>query len=184
MSLRLIPNLHVVRPADGNETIAAWRHALRAARSRVLIANAYFIPDLVLRRTFREAVRRGVPVRVLVPGRSDVPIVQHASRYLYRRLLRGGVRIYEATGEMLHTKAAVIDGVWSTLGSYNLDRRSFLHNLEAGLVVVDEPFGKRLEAELEADLEHAREIDLGTWMARPQWQQMLEWICYRFRYWL
>jgi cardiolipin synthase len=163
---------------------AAWRYALQAARNRVVIANAYFIPDIILRRTFRDAVRRGVSVRVLVPGRTDVAIVKHASRFLYRRLLRAGVRIYEASDEMLHTKAAVVDGVWSTLGSYNLDRRSFLHNLEAGLVVVDREFGARLERELEVDFERAHEIDLGTWNARSRWQQVLEWTCYRFRYWL
>ena len=163
---------------------AAWRYALHAAHKRVVIANAYFIPDIILRRTFREAVRRGVSVRVLVPGRTDVAIVKHASRFLYRRLLRAGVRIYESSDEMLHTKAAVVDGVWSTLGSYNLDRRSFLHNLEAGLVVVDRDFGERLESELEVDFASATEIDLGAWIARPQWQQALEWVCYRFRYWL
>lgn len=163
---------------------AAWRYALQAARSRVVIANAYFIPDVILRRTFRDAVRRGVSVRVLVPGRTDVAIVKHASRFLYRRLLRAGIRIYEASDEMLHTKAAVVDGLWSTLGSYNLDRRSFLHNLEAAVVVVDREFGARLERELEIDFERANEIDLGSWINRPRWQQLMEWTCFRFRYWL
>ncbi len=162
----------------------AYRQAVRAARSSILIANSYFLPDVLLRRSFRDAVRRGVSVRVLLPSVSDVAIVQYASKHLWRRLLRAGVRLYEAAGPMMHAKAAVIDGAWSTVGSFNLDRRSILHNLEAAVVIVDRGFGARLEQVIQAELEAAHEVNLGEWLDRPMWRRALEWLCYRFRYWL
>lgn len=160
------------------------RHALARARHTILIANAYFIPDLRTRRALRAAIRRGVSVRVLVPGRSDVPVAQSASRYLYRRLLRAGVRLYEAEGPMMHAKAAVVDGVWSTLGSYNVDHLSLARNLEAAIVVADADFGARLEATIRDEMGRAREVDLGTWIQRPLLGRALEWICFQFRFWL
>lgn len=163
---------------------AAKRHAIHQARRSILIANAYFIPDVLLRRAFRDAVRRGVSVRVLVPAESDVRVAQFASQHLYRRLLRAGVRLYEVQGRMMHAKAAAIDGVWSTIGSFNLDRRSFLHNLEAGLIVVDPAFTGRLEATIRSEMALAREVTLGDWAQRPGWRRALEWVSFRFRYWL
>jgi cardiolipin synthase len=162
----------------------AWRHAIAGARSSITIANAYFIPDRALRRALRSAVRRGVRVDVVMPSRSDVPPVQMAARHLYRRLLRAGVRLYELDGPMMHAKAAVIDRLWSTIGSYNLDRRSFLHNLEAGLVVFDPPFGDDLCGTLTALRERSREITLADVAARGPLQRLASWFAFLFRYWL
>jgi cardiolipin synthase len=163
---------------------AAWRHAIARAQRSIVIANSYFIPDRVLRTAFRAATLRGANVRVLLPSHSDVAIVQMAARHLYRRLLRQGVRIFEHPGPMMHAKAAVIDGVWSTLGSFNLDRRSFLHNLEVGLVVADAPFGAELQDAIVQELELSKEITLEDVLARGPVERLLGALAYSLRYWL
>jgi cardiolipin synthase len=162
----------------------AYRHAIRRARASISIFNAYFIPDQLLRWTLADAVRRGVSVRVIVPARPDVRLVGLASRYLYARLLRAGVRIFEYPERMMHAKAGVIDGVWATIGSFNLDRRSMLHNLEAGLVILDPDFARTLEAQFEHDLASCREVTLDAWRRRPWSERVLEWIAHLFSYWL
>jgi cardiolipin synthase len=162
----------------------AYRHAIRHATSSVSIMNAYFIPDRWLRRALAAAAKRGVSVRVIVPASSDVKLVGHASRRLFGRLLRAGVRIFEYEGEMMHAKAAVIDRHWTTIGSYNLDKRSMFHNLEAGVVVLDSDFGGSLEREFEASLQHCREVLLPLWNRRPLAQRLLERFAHLFAYWL
>jgi cardiolipin synthase len=162
----------------------SYRHAIRRAQRSVNLMNAYFIPIRSLRRALRQATERGVEVRVVVPGASDVAVVQFASRYLYGRLLRDGVRIFEYPDRMMHAKVAVIDGVWSTIGSYNLDVRSMFHNLEAGLLVLDEDFAGALTREFEATIAASEEVRLADWRRRPWWNHLLEWVSYRFRYWL
>jgi len=163
---------------------ASYRHAIHRARRSVNLMNAYFIPIRSLRRALRQACERGVEVRVVVPGASDVAVVQFASRYLYGRLLRDGVRIFEYPDRMMHAKVAVIDGVWSTIGSYNLDVRSLFHNLEAGLLVLDEDFAGALMREFESTVAASEEVRLEDWRSRPWWNHLLEWVSYRFRYWL
>jgi cardiolipin synthase len=163
---------------------AAYVFAIRNAGARISLMNPYFIPDRGLRRAFRLAARRGVAVRIIVPAHSDVRVVQLASRHLYPRLLRGGVRVFEWTGHMMHAKTAVIDSLWSTIGSYNIDKRSFLHNFEASVVVLDRDFALRLEKRFDADLERCREVSLQECLGRPLWERVLQWTCFRFRYWL
>lgn len=162
----------------------AYRHAIHRARSVISITNAYFIPDPLLRRALYKAVRRGACVRVIVPGNSDVKLVWCASRYLFDRLLRRGVRIFEFPGPMMHAKAGVIDGTWATIGSFNLDRRSMLHNLEAGLVVLDHDFARTLEQQFERDIAQCREITLAQWRARSLAHRCIEWFAHLFAYWL
>jgi cardiolipin synthase len=162
----------------------AYRFAIHGALRSVSIMNAYFIPGRNLRRALKRAVRRGVSVRVIVPAHSDVALAQLASRHLYTRLLRSGVRIFEFEERMMHAKCGVIDGTWLTIGSYNLDIRSMFHNLEAGLVALDERSAAHLEREFEQHLDRCREIRLEEWRRRPFWDVLLEWISYRFRYWL
>jgi cardiolipin synthase len=161
-----------------------YLHAIRLSKKSISIMNAYFIPDRGLRRQFRNAARRGVSVRAMLPSISDVPLVQYASRYLYARLLRHGMRIFEWPEKMMHSKIGVIDGVWSTIGSYNLDARSFLHNLEVGLVIVDRDFGAQLDNAFDGDVQRCREIVLDEWQERSSRERVLEWLAYRFRYWL
>ncbi len=162
----------------------AYLRAIRRADRTISLMNAYFIPDRGLRRAFARAVRRGVSVRVIVPSTSDVQAVRYASRHLYARLMRTGVRIFEWPGAMMHAKTGVIDEVWSTIGSYNLDRRSFLHNLEVALVVIDSPVGAELQLEFEKQLARCREVIPAEWERRSWWQKTKEWLFYGFRYWL
>jgi cardiolipin synthase len=163
----------------------SYLHAIRRARERISIMNAYFIPDRGLRRAFARAVERGVDVRVIVPSSAmDVVAVYYASRHLYSRLMRDGVRIFEWRERMMHAKCGVIDRVWSTIGSYNLDRRSLLHNLEVSLVVIDRVMGASMEARFEEDLAACREVRPEEWERRSIWNKCLEWMCFQIRYWL
>lgn len=125
-----------------------YRIALRAARQRVVIANAYFFPGYRFIRELRRAAQRGVDVRIILQGQPDMPIVRTAARLLYEHLLRGGVRIYEYCDRPLHGKVALVDGEWSTVGSSNLDPLSLALNLEANVVIRDRPFNAHLHARL------------------------------------
>jgi cardiolipin synthase len=179
--VQVIANLGAIRRPRMRR---AYLHAIGRARHRISVMNAYFIPDGALRRGFAKAVRRGASVRVIVPSHSDLEPVYYASRHLYARLMRSGVRIFEWQGDMMHAKCAAIDGVWSTIGSYNLDRRSFIHNLEVSLLMIDRVLARELEAQFEADLLLCREVDARTWPDRPRWEKLLERFWYSFRYWL
>lgn len=161
-----------------------YRYAIGQARDSVDIMNAYFIPERNLRRALRRATLRGVRVRVIVPGQTDVAVVRYASCFLYTRLLKDGVEIHEYQGPMMHAKCGVIDATWSTVGSYNLDSRSMLHNLEAAVLCLAPCLGTELQAEFERLLGSCRRVDLREWSNRGWWTRVLEWVSYRFRYWL
>jgi cardiolipin synthase A/B len=154
---------------------------IRAARRRIFIANSYFIPDRVVRRALAAAVRRGVDVRVLLPGESDLFAVQSASQHLYTWLLKKGVRLYEWGGAVLHSKSAVIDGCWSTIGTYNLDWRSWRFNLEIVVAIEDPAFARTMEASFERDLDDASPVQFRHWRFRPLSQRVLEWFFFLFR---
>jgi cardiolipin synthase len=121
-----------------------YRLGIRAARREIIIANAYFFPGYRLLRDLRDAARRGVAVHLILQGRPDMPAVRWAAATLYDYLLRGGVHIHEYCERPLHGKVAVIDGVWATVGSSNLDPLSLFLNLEANLVVEDAAFATEL----------------------------------------
>lgn len=162
----------------------AYESAIDAARARIRIANAYFLPDAGLRRKLASAARRGVRVQVIVPQDSDVRIVYHASRYVYDELLAAGVEIHEYRGRMMHAKAAVIDGAWATVGSFNLDQRSFHHNLEAGVQVLDAEFAGSVEAQFEHDLASCDRVELAAWRKRSWHARLREELSHLFAWWL
>ncbi|MBL8858123.1 MAG: phosphatidylserine/phosphatidylglycerophosphate/cardiolipin synthase family protein [Planctomycetes bacterium] len=160
----------------------AYLWAIRHAEKRIDIMNAYFIPEWRLRTAFIAAVKRGVEVRVIVPSVSDVPAVAHAGRHLHRRLVANGVRIFEWPKEhMMHAKLGIIDGVWTTIGSYNLDHRSLVHNLEVGLVIVDPYVGRDLQRQFESDIQRCTEVTVAALDARSHWQRFLGWFWYQLR---
>jgi cardiolipin synthase len=163
---------------------SAYLYAINNARQYILIENAYFIPDYHIRMALALAVRRGVKVAVIVAKDGDVPLASHASRSLYTRLLRSGVRIFEWPDGMMHAKTAVIDDVWSIVGSYNLDHRSLLHQLEAVALVVDTEFSYRLRQQGLADLACCHEVTLQEHLARPWYRKLQETLAYKIRYWL
>jgi cardiolipin synthase len=159
----------------------AYLSRIYRAQRRVWIANSYFIPDGSVIRALTRAARRGVDVRILVPRESDVVLTDWASRAVWPRLMRGGVRIFEWTDSILHSKTAVIDGRWSTIGSYNLDYLSLRTNLEVTLNVLDERFGQTMEAAFELDFARANEVDPRTFRFRSLGARLLEMIAYRAR---
>ncbi len=159
----------------------AYITAMRHARESIYITNAYFIPDRKIFRTLVKASRRGVDVRLILPGKSDLPVVQYASRYLYKRYLKNNIRVFEYRENVLHAKTAVIDGVWSTIGSSNIDRRSFKKNREINAIVLDEEFGQKMVKVFYGDTRKSEELLLENWDKRSLLQFILEWLAYRFR---
>lgn len=163
----------------------AYANALTAAREQVCIANSYFVPDWRVRRALAHAARRGVSVRVLVPGVDpDVRSVWYAMRSTYSSLLSRGVRIFEWQGPMMHAKAVCVDRQWCSVGSYNLDHRSLQHNLEVNLHALDARFAEKLMAAFEAGVAGSREITLEAWRRRPWRERLLEEFWASFDYFL
>lgn len=158
--------------------------AMRLAERRIWLTHAYFSPDKAFLETVEAAARRGIDVRILLPGFIDFEMILYASRSSYHRLLEAGVHIYERDDALLHAKTAVIDGVWSTVGSANLDVRSFVHNDEVNAVVVSVEFARQMEAQFEKDLARSREVTMSEWRQRPWRDRFLEWFSRRFNYWL
>jgi cardiolipin synthase len=140
--------------------------AINSAASQVSLTNAYFVPDPQLLSALKDAVVRGVDVRLLLPGKSDSAMVFYASRSYYDELLSAGIKIYERQEALLHAKTAVIDGVWSTVGSTNLDWRSFVTNQEIDAVVLGPDFGAQMQAMFEQDLQASHIITLEQWRNR------------------
>jgi cardiolipin synthase len=156
------------RPRRGHaESAAVLAAIVGAARRRVWITNAYFAPGHLAVNVLGHAVRRGVDVRLLLPGRTDVPLVRHAGHGYYSGLLARGVRIWEYEPQVLHAKSLVADGHVSVVGSTNLDFRSFVFNAECNLVVLDEETGTTMEEVFLRDLESSREITRAEWRRRP-----------------
>jgi len=138
-----------------------YRIAIRAARTEIIIANAYFFPGYLLLRGLRRAARRGVRVRLLLQGQPDMAIVTFAARLLYAYLARAGVEIYEYCERPFHGKVALVDDAWATVGSSNLDPISLSMNLEANVVVLDRGFNTRLRTVLERLIdEQCRRVEL------------------------
>lgn len=169
------------RPHGIYETYLA---AIEAADARVWISQSYFAPNKAFVKALKRAAARGVDVRLLLPGKSDVPLLLHASRRYYAELLEAGIGLYEFEDAMMHAKTAVIDGVWSTVGSSNLDFRSFVHNDEANAVVIGRDFGTQMEAMFEADLASAHAIDPAQWDRRGFGAKFMQWGAALFKYWI
>jgi cardiolipin synthase len=121
--------------------------AINLARERVWVETPYFVPDPPIVMALQTAALRGVDVRLLLPGRSDHPLVLHAGRSFLDELLAAGVRVFELQGTMPHAKTVTVDGIFSTLGSANMDQRSFRLNFEANLFF----YGAEIAGELERD---------------------------------
>jgi cardiolipin synthase A/B len=158
--------------------------AITNAEKEVLLTNAYFVPDPQLLDALKQARARGVDVKLLLPSYTDVQLVFHAGRGYYSELLRAGVKIYERQEAMLHAKTAVVDGVWSTVGSTNLDWRSFLHNQELNAVILGADFGAQMRATFEKDLAASQLITLEQWERRPLGMRMKELFARMWEYWL
>jgi len=158
--------------------------AINSAESEILLTNAYFVPDPQLMSALVGAVARGVDVKLIVPSTTDSSLVFHAGRSHYEPLLQGGVKLYERREALLHAKTAVIDGVWATVGSTNLDWRSFLHNQELTAVILGAEFGAKMRAAFERDLAVSQPITLEAWQRRPFSTRAKEMFARLWEYWL
>ena len=158
--------------------------AINTADTEILLTNAYFIPDPQLTQALVRAVARGVEVKMILPSVTDSSLVFHAGRSHYDVLLASGVQLYERREALLHSKTALIDGVWSTVGSTNLDWRSFLHNQELTAVILGSQFGAKMREAWRRDLAVSDEITLEAWRQRPLKTRAKEWFARLWEYWL
>jgi cardiolipin synthase len=140
--------------------------ALSSAQRSIRITNPYVLLDDQMIETLVEAARRGVEISFLVPAAIDHPLVRHAGRRQFGRLLEAGIQIHEYTAAMLHAKTIVIDGTWATVGSTNLDYRSFRLNDELNLVAYDTEFATQLEKVFREDLVYSKRVSLAAWKNR------------------
>ncbi len=163
-------------PSEGSSTVKLmYIVSIVSAASSIYISNAYFVPDRDTIRALEGAVRRGVDVRVIVPGENtDVPIVRQASRWQYERLLRRGIRLFEYQPTMMHAKTMVVDGIWTTIGSSNFDDRSFRLNDEVNVNIYDETIAGQMEQMFYEDLARSEEITSRRWLRRPLFDRMKE----------
>jgi cardiolipin synthase len=172
-------------PDDAYSLIyATLLSAINSAETTVHLTNAYFAPDPQLLATLEDAAARGVDVKLILPSRTDSWLVFHAGRGYYERLLRAGVRIFERRGVILHSKTALIDGVWATVGSTNLDWRSFLHNDELNAVILGAEFGSQVQLMFDRDLAASDAITLPNWQKRSLELRLKEWFARVWEYWL
>lgn len=160
--------------------ISAIEHAERS----IHLTNAYFVPDPQLLTALKGAAQRGVDVQFILPGKTDSWAVFHAGRSHYSELLGAGIQIFERRGAVLHSKTATIDGVWSTIGSTNLDWRSFLHNDEVNAVVLGTDFAQQMEAMFAKDRQASTLIDAKQWKHRSLLLRFQEWFARLPEYWL
>ncbi|MES2818199.1 MAG: cardiolipin synthase ClsB [Pseudomonadota bacterium] len=158
-----------------------YLEAIRAARTRIVIANAYFFPGYRLLRELRNAARRGVQVQLILQGEPDMPVVKVLARMLYNYLLRDGVQVSEYCQRPLHGKVALVDYDWSTVGSSNLDPLSLALNLEANLLIRDPVFNRELKQRLDLLVEHhCKSISLERMVRGYFWRAPLIFLCFHF----
>jgi cardiolipin synthase A/B len=167
-----------------SQIYAALLSAIGNAETSVYLTNAYFAPDPQLLAALKAAVGRGVDVKLILPSQTDSWLVFHAGRGYYTSLLKSGIKIFQLRGAILHSKTALIDGVWATVGSTNLDWRSFLHNQELDAVVLGAEFGSQVQAMFDRDLAESDEILLAQWQRRTLDLRFKEFFARIWEYWL
>ncbi len=157
-----------------NPTYTALLAAVDASVRSVHLTMAYFAPGQDMVRALCDAAARGVHVSLVLPGRSDVTLVMHAARSYYSQLLKAGVKIHEMTSSVMHAKTAVVDGVFASVGSSNLDWRSIVGNHEVDVIVLGEDFGGEMEALFARDVAASTAIDADRWSQRGFGQWLME----------
>ena len=166
-------------PSEGGSTRGRilFQTMLASAKRSLDITTPYFLPDDSLKKALIEAHKRGVRVRILVPGgKSDHLMTRASSRRSYGDLLTSGVEIYEYQPAMIHAKIMIVDGVWSIVGSTNFDNRSFGINDEVNLAALDPQVAASLTRQFEKDLTSAKQVNYKDWKKRPVWERAVEWV--------
>jgi cardiolipin synthase A/B len=152
----------------------AFQSLIEAAESGIRLNTPYFLPDRALRRALIRTARRGVKIQLILPGPgTDQKWVRLASRRMYGRLLKSGIRIFEYRPAMMHAKILLVDDCWALVGTTNMDNRSFEHNDEVNLAMRDGEVIERLGRDFAADLAVCDEVTLAQWRRRPLWERAL-----------
>ena len=139
----------------------------------------YFLPLGSLRKAILDAANRGVDVKIMTSGMSDVPPARRGGQYVYEIFLRSGIRIFELFSTTLHAKTVTVDGVFASVGSFNLDHWSDKRNLEVTVCIFNKDVAEQLEIQFEKYLPEAKEIKLEQWKKRPWYLRLLQWVCYK-----
>ena len=169
-------------PTMSSPLLPFMQKLVRDARRSVHMTIAYFAPSDPFIDELCKAARRGVDVRLMLPGRSDVRLLHAAARSFYETLLAAGVEIFERQGAVLHAKTLVIDGEITVIGSANLDYRSIEYNCEISAVVRSAELGRQMLDLFDHDVQYAEQISLGEWRHRPAWDRAVQWAVSRARY--
>jgi cardiolipin synthase A/B len=176
--------VHVISSAPGDsfsEVALIFALVMAAARQEILLQNPYFVPDSGMIACIKEAARRGVSVKLMLPGRhTDAPVVARAGRHLYSGLCEAGVELYEFNPTLCHQKIVVVDGYWSLVGSTNMDARSLELNGELSVGIESGEVAAALKEAFNTDLEHCRRIGLHELAAVPWHQRWFNSLAYRF----
>jgi cardiolipin synthase A/B len=150
---------------------------IAAARKSIYITTPYFLPDRSMREELVRAKKRGVTVRIIVPGKhDDHALTRSSGRSAYGDLLKAGAEIYEYESSMIHAKITIIDGVWSVVGSTNLDNRSFGINDEINLAMLNSQVATKLTQDFADDASHSKRVVLADWEKRSAFERVLEWV--------
>ena len=167
-----------------NQVYATLLSVITYAQKSIDVTMAYFVPDDTLENALKAAAKRGVVVRLILPSYSDFSGVFYAGRAHYQELLDSGVKLFELESAFLHSKTIVVDGIWSSIGSTNFDWRSFVHNNEISVCVIDQGFAQSMSRMFETDLADSKEITLAAWKKRGLRQRFREWMWLPVQYWL
>lgn len=158
--------------------------AVNSAEKSIHLTHTFFLPDEQMLNVLINAAARNVDVKVVLPAFSDNPAIYYAERYYYSTLLKSGIQLYELHNAILHSKTAVIDGVWSTIGSTNVDYWSFFYNDEDNAVILNRQFAFKMEDAFAGDLRGSNEIKLAEWEKRPLSHKLKEWLAHLIARWL
>jgi cardiolipin synthase len=172
-------------PGESNRVpFIVYVSAISLAERSIHLTNSYFFPDEQIIKALTDAARRGVEVKIILPGITDSLLALHAQRSYYSELLRAGVQLYEHSDALLHAKTAVIDSVWATVGSTNMDYLSLLNNNEVNAIILSKEFAGEMEQMFAGDMLNSKQIHWQEWKKRPVHLRTREWFVSLFVRWL
>jgi len=182
-----VQTILIVGSAPGDQRplyYISLERAIRAAEKHIWLSSGYFVPPHQEREDLAKAARRGVDLRLVLPSHSDVEDAVYAGRAAYGDLLEAGARIFEMQNAVLHSKLAVIDGVWTTIGSSNLDRRSIVFNNEVDAIILGADTAAQVEALLQRDMAASAPVTLQAWERRSMDERLNEFEARLWEYWM
>jgi cardiolipin synthase len=182
-----VQTVRIIGSAPGEQRplyYLSLEQAIRAANQRIWLSSGYFVPPHQEREDLASAARRGVDLRLVLPCHTDVEGAVFAGRAAYGDLLEAGARIFEMQNAVLHSKLAVVDGVWIAIGSSNLDRRSVVFNNEVDAIILGADTAAQVEALLQRDMAASAPVTLEAWDRRPMGERLNEWEARLWQYWM